>query len=82
MKKARSKYHYLLRALKKEKHCKTKISISKSMLRSNKSCYWKASRVIRKNNFNCTNVVDGDELSRVKIHVQTGDTFEIMERKL
>ena len=29
MKKARSKYHYLLRALKKKKHCKTKISISK-----------------------------------------------------
>ena len=32
MKKARSKYHYLLRALKKKKHCKTKISISKLML--------------------------------------------------
>ena len=25
------------------------------MLRSNKSCYWKASSAIRKNNFNCTN---------------------------
>ena len=49
----------MLRALKKKKHCKTKISISKSILRSNKSCYWKASRAIRKNNFNCTNVVDG-----------------------
>ena len=55
MKKARSKYHYLLRALKKKKICKTKISISKSMLRSNKTCYWKASSAIRKNNFNCTN---------------------------
>ena len=31
------------------------------MLRSDKTCYWKASRAIRKNNFNCTNVVDGVE---------------------
>ena len=54
MNKARTKYHYLLRALKKKKLCKTKIFISKSMLRSNKTCYWKASRAIRKNNFNCT----------------------------
>ena len=29
------------------------------MLRSNKTCYWKASRAIPKNNFNCTHVVDG-----------------------
>ena len=29
------------------------------MLRSNKSCYWKAFRAVRKYNFNCTNVVDG-----------------------
>ena len=31
------------------------------MLRSDKTCSWKASRAIRKNNFNCTNVVDGVE---------------------
>ena len=61
MKKARSRYHYLLRALKKKKHYKTKLSISKSMLRSDKTCYWKASRAIRKSNFNCTNVMDGVE---------------------
>ena len=48
MKKARSRYHYLLRALKEKKHYKTKLSISKSMLRSDKTCYWKASRAIRK----------------------------------
>ena len=30
-------------------------------LRSDKTCYWKASRAIRKNNFNCTNVLDGVE---------------------
>ena len=59
MKKARSWYHYLLRALKKKKHYKTKLSISKSMLRSDRTCYWKASRAIRKNISNCTNVVDG-----------------------
>ena len=47
----------MLRALKKKKHYKTKLSISKSMLRSDKTCYWKASRAIRKNNFNCANAV-------------------------
>ena len=31
------------------------------MLQSDKTCYWKASRAIRKNNFNCTNVVDDVE---------------------
>ena len=31
------------------------------MLRSDKTCYRKASRAICKNNFNCTNVVDGVE---------------------
>ena len=63
MKKARSRHHYtcMLRALKKKKQYKTKISISKLMLRSDKTCSWKASRAIRKNNFNCTNVVDGVE---------------------
>ena len=30
-------------------------------MRSNKTCYWNACRAIRKNNFNCTNVVDGVE---------------------
>ena len=58
MKKTRSTYHYMLRALKKKKHYKTKISLSKSMLRSNNGTYWKSARVLRKNNFNRTNVVD------------------------
>ena len=31
------------------------------MLRSNKTCYWKASGVNCKTKFNCTNVVDGVE---------------------
>ena len=49
----------MLRALKKKKkHYKTKISLSKSMLRSNNGTYWKSARVFRKNNFNRTNVVD------------------------
>ena len=61
MKKARSRYHYMLRALKKKKHYKTKISISKSILRSDKTCYWKVSRAICKNSFDCTNVVDSVE---------------------
>ena len=39
MKKTRSTYHYMLRALKKKKHYKTKISLSKSMLRSNNRTY-------------------------------------------
>ena len=43
---------------RKEKHYKTKISLSKSMLRSNNGTYWKSARVLLKNNFNRTNVVD------------------------
>ena len=31
------------------------------MPRSDKTCYLKASRDIRKNKFNCTNMVDGVE---------------------
>ena len=58
MKKTRSTYHYMLRALKKKKHYKSKILLSKSMLRSNYGTYWKSARVLRKNNFNRTNVVD------------------------
>ena len=58
MKKTRSTYHYMLRALKKKKPYKTKISLSKSMLRSNNGTYWKSARVLRKKNFNRTNVVD------------------------
>ena len=61
MKKTRSTYHYMLRALKKKKHCKIKESVSKSMLKTNNKSYWKSSKAIRKNNFNCTNVVDGVE---------------------
>ena len=58
IKKTRSTYHYMLRALKKKKHYKTKISLSKSMLRSNNGTYWRSARVLRKNNFNRTNIVD------------------------
>ena len=61
MKKTRSTYHYMLRTLKKKKHCKIKESVSKSMLKTNNKSYWKSSKAIRKNNFNCTNVVDGVE---------------------
>ena len=57
-KKTESTYHYMLRALQKNKHYKTKISFSKSMLRSNNGTYWKSARVLCKNNFNRTNVVD------------------------
>ena len=58
MKKTRSTYDYMLRARKRKKHYKTKISFSKSMLRSNNGIYWKSARVLRKNNFNRLNVVD------------------------
>ena len=51
----------MLRALKKKKHSKIKESVSKSMLKTNNKSYWKSSKAIRKNNFNCTNVVDGVE---------------------
>ena len=39
MKKTRSTYHYMLRALKKKKHCKIKESVSKSMLKTNNKSY-------------------------------------------
>ena len=58
MKKTRSTYHFMLRALKK-KHSKTRTSLSKSMLRTKNRNYWKTACVKRKNKFNCTNVVDG-----------------------
>ena len=59
MKKTRATYHHMLRALKKgKKHYKTEISLSKSMLRSNKGTYWKSARVLRKNNVNRTDVLD------------------------
>ena len=58
MKKTRSTYHYMLRALKKKTYYETKISLSKSMLQSNGK-YWKSARVLRKNNYSCINVVDG-----------------------
>ena len=51
----------MLSALKKKKHCKIKESVSKSMLKTNNKCYWKSSNVVRKNNFNCTTIVDGVE---------------------
>ena len=62
MKTARSRYHYLLRALRKKHIIKQNyLSQNQRKLRSKETCYWKAFRAIRKNNFNCTNVVDGVE---------------------
>ena len=46
------------RCRKRKKHYKTKISLSKSMLQPNNETYWKSARVLCKNNFNRTNVVD------------------------
>ena len=46
MKKTRSTYHYMLRALKKRKYYITKVSLSKSMLRSNNGKYWKSASVL------------------------------------
>ena len=59
MKSVRSKYHYLLRKLKKEKQKCIRQSISCDMLSSNHTDYWKSVKSIRKNNFNSTLVVDG-----------------------
>ena len=59
MKMCRSKYHYKLRALRKKKHVKTKLSVSKSMLRNHPTTYWKSTSAIRKNKYNTTQMVDG-----------------------
>ena len=55
----RSKYHYKLRALRKKKHVKTKISVSKSMLHNSPTTYWKWTSAIRKNKYDTTQMVDG-----------------------
>ena len=59
MKMCRSNYHYKLRALRKKKHIKTKLSLSKSMLRNKPTTYWKSASAIRKNKYNTTQMVDG-----------------------
>ena len=58
MKMCRSKYHYKLRALRKKKHFKTKLSVSKSMLRNHPTTYWKSTSAIRKNKYNTAQMVD------------------------
>ena len=55
----RSNYHYKLRALRKKRHIKTKLSLSKSMLRNKPTTYWKSASAIRKNKYNTTQMVDG-----------------------
>ena len=59
MKMYRSKYHYKFRALRKKTHVKTKLSVSKSMLRNNPTTYWKSTSAIRKNKYNTTQMADG-----------------------
>ena len=54
----RSKYHYKLRALRKKKHFKTKLSISKSMLCNHPTTYVKSTSA-SKNKYNSTQMVDG-----------------------
>ena len=59
MRKNRANYHYKLRALRKNKQNKPKMSVSKTMLRNSQTTYWKSIRAIRKHNYNTTQVVDG-----------------------
>ena len=59
MKMCRSKYHYKLRALRKKKHAKTKLSVSKSMPRNHPTTYWISTSANRKNKYNTTQMVDG-----------------------
>ena len=57
--KNRANYHYKLRALRKNKQNKTKLSVSKTMLRNSSTTYWKSTHAIRKRNYNTTQMVDG-----------------------
>ena len=59
MKKNSANYHYKLRALRKNKQNKTKLSVSKTMLRNSSATYWKSTRAIRKHNYNTTQMIDG-----------------------
>ena len=55
----RSKYHYLLKDLKKKKQSKIKQYVSKDLLRSDYKHYWKTVKSLRVNTYNSTPVVDG-----------------------
>ena len=45
--------------MRKNKHSKTKQSVSRGMLRNSPTTYWKSTRAIWKTNYNSTQVVDG-----------------------
>ena len=55
----RSKYHYLLKDLKKKKRSNIKQSVSKDLQRSDYKNYWKTVKSLRVNTYNSTPVVDG-----------------------
>ena len=64
----------MLRALKK-KHYKTNISFS--VIRSNNGTYWKSARVLRKHNFNHTNVIHVQDVNGdIQIVNLFKDTYE------
>ena len=45
--------------MRKKMRSKTRQSVSRGMLRNSPTTYWKATRAIRKNNYNSTQVFDG-----------------------
>ena len=59
MKKNRNVYHYKLCRLKKLRQSKSKMSVSRNMMKSKCRNYWKSARDVRKNRYNNTPVVDG-----------------------
>ena len=59
MKKTRFAYHYYIACFQEKKRSKNTVSLFKSMLQTKNKSYWKTARVVRKNIFNCTNVVEG-----------------------
>ena len=59
IKKYKSTYHYMLRSLKNKQHCEIKVSVSKRILKTRTTDYWKTVRNIRRRNFNSSLIVDG-----------------------
>ena len=57
--KNRSNYHYKLRALRKNKQNKIKLSVSKTMLRNSSTTYRKSTHANCKHNYITTQMIDG-----------------------
>ena len=57
--KCSSTNHYMLRSLKNKQHSELKVSVSKRILKTRNTDYWKTVTNIKRRNFNLSLIVDG-----------------------